>query len=239
MFIIRSFNDQSLRENSSIELVAVSLVASLFSISNKFTWIDKDGVHEIAQEPRFKKRFPCINGWYLLRIVWRFSFVATRFCVLSLLWSVLGGAFLSIFLGISFFFSGMIIFFDEGVPDNLEDFAEHLWGCCILGCVSIVSTPTSEKISHLCLHGLEMIFSLTVITIFAYIEFDCGICADANDRQANNNPYIKMFIIAGWTTMGIDIITYGILLFKGIFKKHAIESGFEGMFAMFEVVEMA
>ena len=53
MFIIRSFNDANLRENSSIELVAVSLFASLFSISNKYTWLDKDGVEDEAKEVLF------------------------------------------------------------------------------------------------------------------------------------------------------------------------------------------
>ena len=49
VFIIRSYNDVELRNNSSIELVVVSLAASLFSISNKYTWIDKEGFYKDAQ----------------------------------------------------------------------------------------------------------------------------------------------------------------------------------------------
>ena len=64
-----------------------------------------------------------------------------------------------------------------------------------------------------------MIACLSVITSFAYTEFECGICADARDRQADNNPYIKMFIFAGWGTMIVDAVSYGILLFGEVFAK--------------------
>ena len=103
VFIIRSYNDLQLRDNSSIELVAASLAASLFSITNKYIWLDEESVEgHNADDPKWRLDFPCVNPWYVLRVIWRFSFVATRFCVLSLIWSVLGGAFLGIFLGASF-----------------------------------------------------------------------------------------------------------------------------------------
>ena len=102
VFIIRSFNDDNLRENSSIQLVALSLAASLFSISNKYTWLDQESVMEGAKSPEWKSRCLCFNPLYALRVIWRFSHVATRFCMLSLVWSVLGGTFVAIFLPISF-----------------------------------------------------------------------------------------------------------------------------------------
>ena len=242
MFIIRSYNDQNLRENSSIELVAVSLAASLFSISNKFTWTDKEAVVDKAKEPKFKAHCPCVNGWYVLRIVWRFSFVATRFCILSLVWSVLGGAFLGIFLAVSFLVWGCRMTFanNDGVPEmgDLSEISVSIASCCLFGCVSLISSPVSEKWSELCIHGFEMTLSLSLITIFAYTQFDCGICADSYSRQAGNNPYIFMFIIAGWTTLGIDFITYGVLLYSSIFDDEDLNS-LGGILRFADEIEMA
>ena len=95
---------------------------------------------------------------------------------------------------------------------------EQLSDSTIIGCVSLISSPPSNKILVACAHGWEMTMSLIVITIFAYNEFECGICADSHNRQANNNPYIKTFIFVGWITMAIDLIFYGILLCARVFK---------------------
>ena len=170
--------------------MAVSLVASLFSISNKYTWLDKDGVVENAREPEFKRRCPCINGWYVLRIIWRFSFVATRFCVLSLVWSVLGGEFLGIFLAISFCLWNCSFLFSLKVSDEHFNGEDYVILTTLWAMASLISTPTTTNWIFICIHGWEMILSLTVITIFAYNEFECSICADSDERQANNNPYI-------------------------------------------------
>ena len=158
MFIIRSYNDQDLRDNSSIELVAVSLAASLFSITNKITWMDREGVDDKAKEPKFKRRWPCVNPYYMLRIIWRFSYVTTRFCVLSLVWSVLGGAFFGIFLAASCCIWGIPEAFDEHVEGKLGAFLR----CLLYGLVSLISTPTSERIAYLCIHAWKMVLLLTM-----------------------------------------------------------------------------
>ena len=240
MFIIRSYNDDNLRANSSIELVAVSLAASLFSISNKFTWMDKEGVEDKAKEPRFKAHCPCVNGWYVLRIIWRFGFVTTRFCILSLVWSVLGGAFLGVFLGISFCIWGCQMVIEAG-PDlySCQDFARQVVGFVIYGFTSLISSPASDTISAACTHGWETLLSLIVITIFAYNKFECGICANSDDRQANNNPYIKIFIFSGRITMVIDFVIYGILLRASVFKEYAPGIVLEQIFNFMEEIEMA
>ena len=217
--------------------MAVSLAASLFSISNKYTWLDKDGVEDEAADPKCKAKCPCINGWYVVRIVWRFAFVATRFCILSLIWSVLGGAFLGIFLAVSF-----CVWWTSLLPTVLEEFGADEWYWIILvpfmwGTSSLISTPASEKLAFAVLHGLEMVTALTVITVFAYNEFDCGICADSGSRQAANNPYIRLFIISGWSTMAIDFIGYGILLFSGMFKDGSWEKSFGVFFDGLEEIE--
>eukprot|EP01083_Nonionella_stella_P243756 849051_1 len=52
VFLIRSWNDEELKrdDNNSTGLVAMSLVASLFSISNKYCWVDRDAVDEECKD---------------------------------------------------------------------------------------------------------------------------------------------------------------------------------------------
>ena len=226
VFIIRSFNDTQLKENGNIQLVAASLVASLFSISNKYTWLDKEAVAEGAKTVKFRRGCPCISPYYVLRIIWRFSFVATRFCIFSLVWSVLGGEILGIFLAISFCIWCIPFAFkefsleDDGIPFIL-------WISCTWATASLISAPATNNLMYVCIHGWEMVLSLTLITIFAYNEFDCGICADPYKRQADNNPYIKMFIIAGWITMVIDFVAYGLMVYYEIIKDDGWGNSFE------------
>ena len=94
------------------------------------------------------------------------------------------------------------------------------------GLASLISTPTSERLLSACIHGWEMILTLIIVTIFAYNEFDCNLCADSEQRQANNNPYILVFIIVGWITMVIDFIAYGILLLCDMFEEDAWDQAF-------------
>ena len=181
VFIIRSVNDDRLAQNSSIQLVAASLFASLFSISNKYTWLDKYAFEETAQDAKFRAKCPFVNPWCALRIIWRFSYVATRFCVLSLIWSVLGGAALGFFLCVSFFCWCIPFVIVEWIMDPREDL--NILDCplvfassCGFGLCSLIATPAGEKYVYACTHGLEMTISLTLITIFAYMEFECNLC---------------------------------------------------------------
>ena len=101
--------------------------------------------------------------------------------------------------------------------DN-EDMSDIIVNSAGWACISVIATPSSPKLVHAFLHGTEMIVSLTVITLFAYIDFDCIICAHGETRQAPSNPYIEIFIFGGWIMVGIDFITYGILLFSHKFN---------------------
>eukprot|EP01084_Bolivina_argentea_P272992 464939_1 len=224
VFMIRSWNDLALQDNSSIELVAASLAASLFSITNKFIWLDKDTTGE---DPDWKAGCPCINPLYAMRVIWRFSFVATRFCVLSLLWSVLGGAFLGMFILISFvvWSVSFAMVANNGKKRKNGLITESIsWGL-----ISLVATPPTGHPVHLLTHGIEVIVTLTTITIFAYVEFDCSMymCADVEDRQASNNPYIEMFIIAGWISMVIDFVSYFYLFVNNTLQHNSWEDVFD------------
>eukprot|EP01083_Nonionella_stella_P077017 210105_1 len=100
VFIIRSANvkDQQLVD-ANIELLLFSVLASLFSVSNKFVAMDKERVVEIAKSLKPRKSFPyCINYWYIIRALWRLFHVISKFAVFTLIWAVIGGAWLPIWL---------------------------------------------------------------------------------------------------------------------------------------------
>eukprot|EP01084_Bolivina_argentea_P003646 6859_1 len=58
IFIIRSVNDDELAKKANINLVAFSLIASLFSITNKFIWLDKEAVVLYARDANVKFVMP-------------------------------------------------------------------------------------------------------------------------------------------------------------------------------------
>merc|ERR1712228_85684 len=64
---------------------------------------DQRGCFDDFIDDWYNDQFLCIDKWYLLRVIWRFTYIVTRFSILSLIWSVLGGAFIGIFLAISWF----------------------------------------------------------------------------------------------------------------------------------------
>eukprot|EP01083_Nonionella_stella_P236119 829564_1 len=98
VFIIRYYNHNP-DDETTMYLVGMSLFASLFSISNKYAWVDKDACTSTKYEDMdCSKRCPIVNKYFVLRVIWRCSYVTARFAMISLIWSVLGGAFLGIYL---------------------------------------------------------------------------------------------------------------------------------------------
>ena len=184
-------------------------MASLFSIANKYIWVDKECVVDDVRDPEWSTKSPYVNKWYLLRVIWRFSVVTVRFSIFSLIWSVLGGAFLGIFIPSSLIYWFLIIQLTFGHPWC----GEYMFVNIGYGFVALISTPGYNSRRWAICHGVEMILTLSVITVFAFTpSFDCGICADSIARQATNNYYILSFIIAGWLALMIDFITYFVLL---------------------------
>eukprot|EP01083_Nonionella_stella_P084333 233425_1 len=216
VFIIRSQNDEELKHDNSIGLVAMSLLASLFSISSKYFWVDRDGVDDDAQDAELSIKCPCVNPKYVLRVIWRFCYILTRFCILSLVWSVMGGAFCAIFLGVSWFMWAVLFVFVFMTWDTFVDDVGPPFGLVLAfgyGCASLVASPIHSSVVVAISHGVEMLLTMGIITLFAFDDsIKCGICVDPSHRSASN-PYVKGFIIAGWIAMFIDFVAYSIMLF--------------------------
>eukprot|EP01084_Bolivina_argentea_P286465 491403_1 len=224
VFIIRSFNDERLADQGLI-LVTVSLCISLFSIANKYMWLDASTVHKQSQnhDLKFLKTFPyiTINLWFVLRVIWRFGFVTARFCILSLAWSVLGGAFVFIFMAISFVYweIAFVVFIKYEFVYKIDEFMASV----AFGFASLISTPASELYQLAIFHVIEVLTTLIIITIFGHVDIDCNICAESEYSKATHNPYIRTFVTIAWLSMVMDFVSYFIMLYYKQFKDKAIE----------------
>merc|ERR1719295_879115 len=109
VFIIRSYNDPNLRD-TQIELLMLSVLASLFSISDKFVKFDEGmGVENTFKSPKFRNWsyglcFNLQSLGYAARVIWRICTIASNFAVYVLIWTVLGGAFLPIYAFVVYIF---------------------------------------------------------------------------------------------------------------------------------------
>eukprot|EP01083_Nonionella_stella_P012656 35836_1 len=224
VFIIRWYNhDHDPDDQATMYLVGMSLLASLFSISNKYAWVDRDACEDDEhKEIGCSKRCPIVNKYYVLRIVWRYSYVASRFAMISLVWSVLGGAFVGIYLSCSWLMWSILssLTWVEDKPSTVSEICGVFGISAATGTACLVATPGSGSKLFAFAHVCEMLTTMSIITWFAFdSSMDCGICADPTTRQAMTNPYILSFIIAAWSSMVIDCVTYGCILKLGMFKE--------------------
>eukprot|EP01084_Bolivina_argentea_P240020 403304_1 len=216
VFIIRSANDPNLAANSNLFLVLLSLIASILSISNKFFVLDKASVNPQAKSLKPKlKCGPCIQYWYLFRVMWRFFHIFCRFIIFSLTWIVMGGAFLAvhIFWTIIFYMIGMVL----RIIANVKRIETIL--AAFLGTVGVPIFDSSVLI--MIPKWIDAIIMLILISLFANTNWNCSICVDASTRQMNNNAGILIFLILGYISWVVDVIFFLILQFSSIISEDA------------------
>eukprot|EP01083_Nonionella_stella_P067822 179659_1 len=180
----------------------------------------------------FHHQNECVRPWYLVRVLWRFCYVASRFIVLSLLWAVVGVTFFIIFVSASWIYWSMAFWF--GMIQKAVDRKHRCLGygvSMIYGAVSMISTPSTSSVYMAIFHGIEIGIALGVVTMFAYNgDIECNWCIDSSLRQASNNDFIFMFIVSGWSLFGMDLICYALLVKYKIFLRSASLTAF-GTFA--------
>eukprot|EP01083_Nonionella_stella_P110948 325060_1 len=229
VFIIRSANDQQLVDGgSNIGLLLFSVLASLFSTSNKFVWMDKEFVCDIAKSLHIKPRESfedCIHYWYIIRALWRLCHVLSKFAAFTLIWAVMGGAWLPIWVGSIYIFWSM---FNIRVVRIEENHEKYECGDVLVGvvsgilCIIAVIDPSKPYASAFLYKWIETTIALIAITMFATIQFDCGICASSGfrmlfefDTETNND---RIFIY--WTMLSVahvmDAVLYVLLYFANI-----------------------
>eukprot|EP01083_Nonionella_stella_P029686 81651_1 len=223
VFLIRSANDSSeqLAEGSNMDLLLFSVLASLFSISNKFVWADTQGfVREIARSLKPRQSFPgCVNYWYIARAFWRLCHFLSKFAAFTLIWVVLGGAWLPIWAGTIFIVWSMWVMRQLRMDSNYNH-CEVVSEGFILGLFYIVAllNPSKQWVSHFIYKWIETTIALTAITVFGMIQFKCGICADSALRMlfGTDNDRIRIYWIMGVAAHVMDAVLYSLLYFSNI-----------------------
>eukprot|EP01083_Nonionella_stella_P091646 256299_1 len=232
VFIIRWFNHSSSdSDTQTMALVGMSLLASVFSISNKYSWIDREACDdEDYKEAKISKKCPVVNPYYVLRIIWRYSYVITRFAMISLLWSVLGGVFVAICLPISWLLWFATMYLDIVIIGDNSVTCVNIMVLGLMAIVCMVATPATDSKWFAIAHAFEVLVTMSIITWFSFDpSINCGICADPQRRQAMNNPYIRTFIITAWIAMVVDFITYIIILCIPLFD----DEGWDALLDMY------
>eukprot|EP01084_Bolivina_argentea_P113612 202453_1 len=225
VFLLRGANDEKLSKNSNQVLIFISLLASIFSVSNKFYLMDRLGVESKAQSLKPKKQFPnCVQPWYVTRIIWRFCHILCRFSIYTLLWVVLGGLPFGIYVALSAcgvwsclccccFYSIAKVFdvlFDKIVDGTGDQFA-------LFVCLGTVALPLlNRSLAFYTTRWIENGILLGVIFYFCTNEFPCTLCTDETQRQVSNNKSVLALLIIGFFSCFVDVCLFLLLQCCGI-----------------------
>eukprot|EP01084_Bolivina_argentea_P065915 120169_1 len=223
VFIIRSANDQSLLDGgSNLGLILFSVLASLFSISNKFVWVDKtfESVCDRAISLKPRQSFPyCIHYWYVIRALWRLFHIFAKFAVFTLIWTILGGIWLPIWTGVCFIFWFIISVISayEEDKDNINVVESAVVAMGYL--VAILEVRKKYRWHFVC-KWIETTVGLCLIIIFTTLKFECSICASSATRMITNketsNDRILIYLMLGIIAHLMDLILYITLYFGNI-----------------------
>eukprot|EP01084_Bolivina_argentea_P113610 202447_1 len=244
VFLLRGANDEKLSKNSNQVLIFISLLASIFSVSNKFYLMDRLGVESKAQSLKPKKQFPnCVQPWYVTRIIWRFCHILCRFSIYTLLWVVLGGLPFGIYVALSacglwsclwfcclhsiamcvekltydryrYSSSDKVVYSWIFVAKIVDGTDDQLLLFIFLGTVAL--PLINKSLAFYTTRWIENGILLGVIFYFCTNEFPCTLCTDETQRQVSNNKSVLALLIIGFFSCFVDVCLFLLLQCCGI-----------------------
>ena len=149
---------------------------------------------------------------YFVIILWRVCESVARFSIFTLLWSVVGGVYLVLYLVIDSAFYILLARFSSllmlpAVPGQKWDGLFHI--NILFALQSVVGIPLRPKPSVMVIRFLDSILVLgAVIAVFALVEFDCPFCTDPYQRSASNNPYVRILLIAALCSVVLQPVIF-------------------------------
>eukprot|EP01083_Nonionella_stella_P029163 80363_1 len=215
VFVIRSANDPILVKEANSYLIMLSLTASLFSISNKYVYLDRDQVIEKAQSLKPRKRCPgCVQYLYVIRVIWRLFHVMSRFCVFVLIWTIMGGMWLPIATC-----SVFVYWIGIGIKSDVSTLNMVSYGTISFIGVYLQRDRYKKHMLLMSYKCIESLLGFSIITLFGMLSFDCSICADPVRRQIFNNANNRIFIFwtLGIASFAIDMILFLVMCSQNIF----------------------
>jgi len=225
IFLIRTYGteleDHSL--NIPIYFILGSIALSLFSITAKFRFEDSQWVADIASSTHCThKRCPCISPWYLMVVLWRVCDLMSRFSIFTLLWAVVGGFYLGIYLGLSLMIylllarcTSLLVLTADGGQWN--DHQTVMFMMHILK--YLVGTPLRPKSSMMIIRFIENAVVLTLITLFAVHGTECPFCNKVDELLPIENPYVQCILIAAMVMAAAQPLTFGVMTWNEILRK--------------------
>lgn len=226
IFLIRTHNTE-LAESGSIIIVFLSIIASILSIVTKYTWQDRTWCVDNAARASLRyNSCPCISPLYILRVLWRFCELIVRFSIFALLWSVLGGLFLPIYLLTSFIFHFILdyctiikIYYWSRSPKSTK--CSIIAWQIILSLLSMVGIPLRKCIKTNVFRFIDNGIMLGIIWLFSLYHMKCDICTDGSEMNIFENPYINVLLLMGSICFVLEIMFYYTMYCKDIIKSKA------------------
>jgi hypothetical protein len=213
VFVIRSYNEEQLRADD-IWLLLLSIFASLLSINDKFVSIDEDNVVDDATSAKFQdvSKGLCLNKetmWYLVRVIWRCCHITSTFAVYVLIWTVMGGVWLPIWVSTLCTMYIYIFVLIGDKPGSAFLFS-------IISTAGIPWVGGYQKVHYA--KWCMTVIGMVLIAVFATTSFECGICADAALRKFDNvdddgvrNYRIIIFYVVGCVALLVEVSLFQIM----------------------------
>eukprot|EP01083_Nonionella_stella_P086917 241643_1 len=207
-------------DTSSTAIVALSLAASLLSVTNKYVWFDADSVDPFAKTLDIKKECgSCVNYAYVVRIMWRFSLISLRFIIFSLVWCAIGGfywfifAVISYILWVTYFYIITCVEIIKKKARNPSyrplDMNVNQYRPLLYALVAFVSYLLSKDnvLRLFIIHFVETTVSMAFITLFIFSPITCWRCTDPAERTIDNR-LIELYLVSGWSFLGLQVILF-------------------------------
>eukprot|EP01084_Bolivina_argentea_P309439 535241_1 len=221
IFFVRSANDEQLRKAGTNDLLIVlSIIASLFSITNKFASLLQDreekmvGIIGNAQSLDLRDEFPnCMNYWFICLMFWGLANLICRVVIFAMVWAVMGGIILAIYVASICAFWCCIGVFEKQLLGIYDTGSDALLNCLLIGIIK----PGSPILHHI-FQYIESAVGLSLITFYASTNNTCSICEDPENRHWKTNQRILVFMVMGWTSLALECITFVVLRANKIVK---------------------
>jgi len=218
VFLLR-YTAVETNDEIGITLIVVSIVASILSIANKYAWFDQQAVVFDAKEFNGGRRGECYVSWrFLLRTVWRWSDLCTRFVIFLLLWVIIGGIYMLVYFVACFLLYYFIVL------DRIKMGDENVrWYRLLATTICFVGVILDWEWHFCILRLVDNSIMIAIIAVFGFARFDCGDfgCSDNASKDAWNTPIIVVFVVLGIATLIVEFVTYPVIQSKrfNIIKK--------------------
>ena len=242
VFIMRTFikgidsnddNNSGIRndlQTTDILILFLSVVASIVSIASKYIVVDAsdfvngNGGQYATEESKnanlCSRNNECvlINFGYVVRSLWRIGSVTARVSIYSLVWSVMGGAFIIGYAIVEF----LLAFIFIGCVDTYFEQKEQFL-FMIVAMIAIYFEEDAQERLFFYLRLFDDILLLCIIIIFSFYKFNCSFCSNSENRNIDKNIAVRIYIIIS----AISIVIYSVSLVVGAIIKPYIRRVWE------------